>query len=407
MLLLNHRNFALLWWAGLLSVMGNWALQVALPVYIYEVTGSTLATGLMFAVSTVPRILLGSVAGIFVDRWDRQRTLVIANLLLFAGLLPLLLVSGDDLLWLIYLVAFTQAVISQFSTPAENALLPALVDEDKLTSANALNALNNNIGRLVGPALGGVLMGNLGLQAVAFYDAVTFLLASLLIVFIQTHNDSQTDDQEDDPAVGLGRVWRDWLDGLRVVRRNRVVLVLFTYIGVTSIGEGIMSTLFIPFVLDVLQGDSLDVGWLLSAQAVGGIAGGLVVSAVATRFLPAKLLGWGSIGVGLIDVAIFNYPAFLSGVTLGVVLFAVAGLPVSALQAGLMTLFQTSVEDKFLGRVFGAYGTTSALFTLIGIGVGGFLGDRVGIVPVINTQAVVYIVGGILVLGTLRKVAER
>ena len=73
----------------------------------------------------------------------------------------------------------------------------------------------------------------------------------------------------------------------------------------------------------------------------------------------------------------------------------------SALQAGLMTLFQTSVADKFRGRVFGAYSTTAALFNLIGIGAGGALGDRLGIVPVINTQAAVYLVGGVLVLTLL------
>ena len=154
----------------------------------------------------------------------------------------------------------------------------------------------------------------------------------------------------------------------------------------------------------MLRGGSLAVGWLLSAQAIGGIIGGVIISVVAARFAPARLLGWGSVGVGLIDTAIFNYPSFLSGVGLGLVLFALAGLPVSALQAGLMTLFQTSVADRFRGRVFGAYGTTAALFNLVGIGAGGVLGDRLGVVPVINTQAVVYLVGGFMVLGLLRLV---
>ena len=409
-LLVSHRDFALLWWAGLLSVMGNWALQIALPVYIYETTGSTLATGLMFAVSTLPRILLGSVAGVFVDRLDRRRVLVAANLLLFAGLLPLLLVPAHSLLWLIYVVAFVQAVISQFTGPAENALLPTLVKEDRLAAANALNALNNNLGRLTGPALGGLLMSSLGLQAVVIFDAVTFLLASGLIGLIKAPKAGTAEEDADEgvteTVAGFGGVWREWLAGLRLVQRSRVVSILFAYIAVTSLGEGVMSALFIPFVADVLRGDSLAVGWLLSAQAIGGIIGGLLISVVAARFAPARLFGWGSVGVGLIDAAIFNYPSFLSGVSLGIILFALAGLPVSALQAGLMTLFQTSVADRFRGRVFGAYGTTAALFNLMGIGAGGVLGDRLGIVPVINTQAVVYLVGGFMVLGLLRLVGR-
>lgn len=405
-LLVSHRDFSLLWWAGLLSVMGNWALQIALPVYIYETTGSTLATGLMFAVSTVPRILLGSVAGVFVDRLDRRRVLVTTNLLLCAGLLPLLLVPTHNLLWLIYVVAFSQAVISQFTGPAENALLPTLVSEDRLASANALNALNNNLGRLTGPALGGLLMSSLGLQAVVVFDAVTFLLASGLIGLVKAPKaraaENDTDEGGTEVVAGLGSVWREWLAGLRLVKRSRLVSILFAYIAVTSLGEGVMAALFIPFVADVLREGSLAVGWLLSAQAVGGIIGGLLISMVAASFAPARLVGWGSVGLGLIDAAIFNYPSFLSGVSLGIVLFALAGLPVSALQAGLMTLFQTGVADRFRGRVFGAYGTTAALFNLAGIGAGGVLGDRLGIVPVINTQAFVYLAGGLMVLGLLR-----
>ena len=408
-LLINNRNFALLWWAGLLSVMGNWALQIALPVYIYKTTGSTLATGLMFAVGTIPTILFGSVAGIFVDRWNRRRTLVVTNLLLCAGLLPLLLVSGRDLLWLVYVVAFVQAILSRFVDPAENALLPTLVQKEHLASANALNALNNNLGRLIGPALGGLLMGGLGLQAVVLFDAATFLLASFLIGLLVVARSEKENASGDEAALttGLSAVWLEWTEGLRVVKRERVVSVLFGYIAVTSVGEGVMAALFIPFVADVLRGDALDVGWLMSAQAVGGIVGGVVISAVAARFAPAHLLGWGSVGVGLIDVFIFNYPVFLSGVTLGLVLFTLAGLPVSALQAGLMTLFQVNVGDKFLGRVFGAYGTTAALFNLLGIAAGGLLGDRLGIVPVINTQAVVYLAGGVLVLSRLGRSSDK
>ncbi len=404
-LLFSNRNFALLWWAGLLSTMGNWALQIALPVYVYETTQSTLATGLMFAVGTLPTLLFGSVAGIFVDRLDRRRTLVATNLLLFVGLLPLLFAPTHGL-WLVYVVAFVQATLSQFVYPAENALLPTLVAKERLASANALNALNNNLGRLAGPALGGLLMGGLGLQAVIVFDAATFLLASFLtgLMVVAKANEKE---KLPEPAAGPGAVWREWLAGLHIVKRERVVSVLFAYSAVTSVGEGVMAALFIPFVADVLRGDALEVGWLMSAQAVGGVVGGVVVSAVAARFAPARLLGWGSVGLGLVDAFIFNYPAFLSGVTLGLVLFALAGLPVAALQAGMMTLFQTNVEDKFLGRVFGAYGTTAALFNLLGIAAGGLLGDELGVVPVINTQAVVYLVGGLLVLRVLRRSAEK
>ena len=77
---LRQRNFGLLWSAGLISMIGDWVLFISLPIYTYNLTQSTLATGIMFMVGTLPRILLGSLAGVYVDRWDRQRTMVVADL---------------------------------------------------------------------------------------------------------------------------------------------------------------------------------------------------------------------------------------------------------------------------------------------------------------------------------------
>ena len=90
---LRHRDFALLWFAGLVSVAGDFALLIALPLHAYALTGSAVATGAVFAASLLPSILLGSVAGVFVDRWDRKRTMVAADLLRAALLLPLLAVG--------------------------------------------------------------------------------------------------------------------------------------------------------------------------------------------------------------------------------------------------------------------------------------------------------------------------
>src|ERR687883_648003 len=103
--ILRQRNFGLLWSAGLISLAGDWMLRIALPIYVYQLTGSTLSTGTMLMAAILPDVLFGSIAGVFVDRWDRKRTMVISNLLLAAGLLPLLLVRSADQLWLIYIVA--------------------------------------------------------------------------------------------------------------------------------------------------------------------------------------------------------------------------------------------------------------------------------------------------------------
>src|SRR4051795_6504169 len=161
---LRRRDFALLWVGGLVSVAGDWVLYAALPFYVYERTGSTLATAGMIVAELAPSFVLGSVAGVFVDRWDRRRVLVAANLAQAAAVALLLVVARGGPLWIVFAVAAVQAAAAAFAIPAESALLPSLVPDEDLVPANALNALNNRLGRLIGLPIGAALYGALGLE---------------------------------------------------------------------------------------------------------------------------------------------------------------------------------------------------------------------------------------------------
>lgn len=183
---IRQRDFALLWFAGLISMTGDWMLFIALPVTVYELTGSAVATSGILIASRIPSLILGSVAGVFVDRWDRKQTMVLVNLVRAPLLLLLLAVDSPDRIWIVYIVAFAVSAMSQFFGPAENALLPRLVGTDHLVPANALNALNNNLSRLIGPAIGGLVAARFGLRGVAIVDAASFFLAAGLIAAIAT-----------------------------------------------------------------------------------------------------------------------------------------------------------------------------------------------------------------------------
>lgn len=382
---------------------GDWMLLVALPIYIYQATGSALATGAMFAAGLLPNVLFGSVAGVFVDRWDRKRTLVFGNTLLALSVLPLLVVPQTGWLWVVYAVAFVQSCFGVFNEPAENSLLPALVGDERLVSANSLNATNNNLARLAGPALAGLVVGWFGLVGVVVVDAASYLVSAALVSLISARSAPQR--PEDAPpadaggaAAAFSGVWREWAEGLRLVGTGRVLLTVFVVGAVTGLGEGVFLALFPPFVRVALGGGALELGWLMSAQAVGGVLGGLVVGAAAARLSPPRLLGWGAVLFGLIDLAIFVYPSFVESIAVGLALFVLVGVPAAGMLAGLQTLLQTSAKDHVRGRVFGALGTTQALLMLAGTLLGGALGDAVGIVPVLVVQGGAYVAAGILVL---------
>ncbi len=384
-------------------MMGDYMLFVALPIYIYQETASTLATSLMFIAGAAPRILLGSVAGVFVDRWPRQRTMVVCNLLLALGITPLLLIALGGPVWPVYVVAVFQSSVNQFFGPAENALLPTLVEQKQLVSANALNALNNNLARLIGPAAGGIVVGFSGLAGVVAFDLTSYLIVAFLIAYMKLPTIRATARRERRSVADVLRVLGlEWRKGLQVILRNRVVALLAGTKTLTSLGEGVFSVLLAPFVAEVFRGGALELGWVLSAQAVGGIVGGVAIGWLGGRIAPAHLLSFGALFLGVIDLVIFNYPTFFPSITPALVLMAVVGIPASSFGAGYATLMQTNVKDKLSGRVFGAVGTTSAFGMLLGMGTAGVLGDRIGVVPVLSVQGVVYVIAGIVVLALVQ-----
>lgn len=398
MTLLRQRSFALMWWSGLISFAGDWMLGIARPLFVYQLTGSTLATSLMFVAGMLPRIVLGSVVGVYVDRWNRQRLMVMANLLLAVSIVPLLWVRTPDHLWIVYLSALVTSSVAQFLYPAENAFLPTLVSEDQLVAANALNGLNNNLARLTGPAIGGAIMAGLGFQAVILIDAATFVIAALMIAAIRTGSSThEVEPAGSAPAPDVRRVWREWQEGLQRVMRSRALTLLFMLEAVLAVGQGAMSVLFTPFATDILKTDSVGIGLLMSAQAVGGLLGSVVIARVGNRTDLWKLLGWSCLIFGLIDGVLFNYPIFFPGLAIGIAALIVVGVPGAGVATGLTTALQKETEDAYRGRVFGALLTTSALFELLGMGIAGTLGDRLGS-GLINLQVIAYVLGGVLVL---------
>lgn len=179
--LAGQRDLRLVLSAGLISMTGDWILRVGLVYRVYALTGSTVASALTMASSFLPQVLLGALAGVFADRWDRRRTMIVANLLLAAGLLPLLLVRGAGQVWIVFAVLLFESIVQQFFSPAEQALLPRLVPDDQLITANAVSGQTQNLARLTGSGLGGVIAAAGGIAAVAVADAASFVISPALL----------------------------------------------------------------------------------------------------------------------------------------------------------------------------------------------------------------------------------
>jgi Na+/melibiose symporter-like transporter len=410
-MLAGRRDLRLVLTAEVISLTGDWILTIGLTYRVFAVTGSTVASALTMASAFAPQLLLGAVAGVFADRWDRRRTMIAADLLLAAGLLPLLLVHDASRVWIVFAVLFWEGCVEQFFSPAQQAMVPRLVPEDELVAANALSSQVSNVSRLAGSALGGVLAAAGGIVAVTLADAASFLASAVLLGLVRTTG--RTAAREGGPVRGrLAAVGTDLRAGLRLATGHRTLRLLMIFALVTSVGEGIMSTLFTPFVENVLHGTPQDLGFILAAQAVGGIAGGMAAAASGHRIRAARLLGLGAVLFGLVDLAIFLYPLGYVAVWPAIAGMIVVGLPGALTLAGLITLFQRSSEDSYRGRVFGALSALEGVSVLAGTLGAGYLSRVAGIVPVLAVQGAGYVVAGLVMLrclkgGCLREGEER
>jgi len=467
--LLRRRDFGLLWAGGLISETGDWFLLVGLPVWVFQLTGSSLVTATVFLVGLLPGLVVGPLAGVLVDRWDRRRTLVAVSLAQAAFLLPLLAVDGRDRLWVVYLVMAVEAALGQLNDPARNALVPSLVPPGDLVGANALIGLTSNLARLTGSPLGGVLVDLAGLPGLVIGDAVSFLAGAGLLALVGRRARPSATGSSGPPAVAptgppadgplavaptsagptptspgaranaasrcetprrgsvadreLGRsrvstaprpaapgpardFVREWLDGLRATVRDHGLRWGLVVDGMAAVAQGIFTVLFVLFVTRELGGDGAQVGLLRGVQAIGGLAGGVLVVGLARRLEPGRLLGASLLVFALVDLAIWNGPLVTTAGWLYLGLFVAAGIPGVGVMTGLTSLVQERAGEAYLGRVFATYyGSFNGLMAL-GMLAAGLLGDAVGVVAVLNGQAVLYLAAGVVALVTIGRRAQ-
>jgi predicted MFS family arabinose efflux permease len=398
---LRQRDYALLWFGGLVSMLGDFVLFVGLPYEIYRLTGSTLASAGMLLAFLIPNILLGSVAGVYVDRWDRRRLMITVNLLQALSLLPLLLV--DQLgLWVIYAVLVLESSISQLFHPAQVALTPSLLrgGEEELLTANSLSGVGRHLARLIGPAVGGVVVAAGGLGAVAVVDSASFVASAGLLALIRARPSAPhpTDSLEHAALSAWGRLAHEWREGLRVVWHQPVLRALLVFFAITAVGEGLTGTLFVPWVVNALHSDSTGYGWVLSTQAIGGLAGAIVVARMGARLRPLPLLIGSALAFGAIDLVLFTYPVIYPHIAPALIMLVIVGVPGAAMGAAQTTLQQSQTEDRHRGRVVGAIGAVAGVGALIGAVSAGILGEFIPAVLLLIVQGSGYLIGGTVVL---------
>lgn len=340
-------KFARLWVAAFCSEVGEWMLQIALPVLVFQATGSVASTAAMMIIGLLPAVLLSPVAGVVADRVHRPRLLLVVCLGQAVVAAPLL--ADDTMCWLVMALQTSLAV---FFEPARNALVADLVPADRVTAANGLLATGSNIARLVGAWLGGALLAVGGVPLVyAVYAAVLVAGAVALLGRFP----AATGRPATHPV-------RDWLDGLADIRRDRRLWTIGVAVTLMSVAQGVFLVRYVPFVLDTLHAGSGGVGLLRGVQAVGGLAAGFAIATVASRIAPGALLGWGAVCFGVVSACVWHGPALTTTLGVYIGLFVAVGAPGVVATSGLAAMLQTAVPRTATGRLL------ATAFAAMGLG---------------------------------------
>jgi MFS family permease len=394
---LRHRNYRLFFAGQGTSLIGTWLTRVATSWLVYRLTHSAFMLGVVGFAGQMPTFLLAPLAGVFVDRWNRHRVLVVTQVLamLQSTLLAAFSLTGTITVWhVIFLVAF-QGLINAFDTPARQAFVVEMVDSrDDLPNAIALNSSMVNGARLIGPSIGGVLIAAVGEGWCFAVDAASYLavIASLLAMRISPPT----------PRASKAHVLIELRDGLRYIASHvpiRSILLLLAFVSFTGIPYIVLMPIFAG---QVLHGGPHTLGLLTASSGAGAIVGVLWLAARrGVLGLPRVVcLAGGAFGAGLVAFG-QSRSVWLS---VPFLLFTGAGMMVQ--MAASNTLLQTLVDDDKRGRVMSFY--TMAFFGMMPLGslAAGVLGSRIGAPATVTCGGVATIVAVLLYARILPELLE-
>lgn len=405
---LRNRDFFWLWLSQLISLAGDFFSFLAVPYLITmladgEVTAATegaaalegaalspeakMWVGVAMAAFTAPR-LLGIFTGAFVDRWDRHRTMITANLVAGAVVLLPLLACSLDTVWIIILMQLALALVSRFIWPTQQASVPLIVPKDDLLAANGLSSLTQTAGMIVGPLLAGLTVQFLGVKAAFGVDSATFLIAAAILRW------KVRIPRLENPPTGSGmraildNIW----EGVRFIGVTRLLLWTTICFAILQGGLGSINATWVPFLRETFGLGPIGITTVDTAQGIG-----MALGAVALGFLMARLSKWLIAGVGITLIGfslagIGAAPAFWFVLVMGFSL----GVLLTPVQSAFNTLMQLSVPMELQGRVFSSFFAVTQAAGLLMIGVVTGLVTTVPLRAIMIGGGVITVVGGLL-----------
>jgi len=394
--ILGNKNFLAFWSGFTASSIGDSLTRVALTWLVFEETKSAQALGILTIAYTAPILLGGFFAGPLLDRFSARRVMLIDNLIrgLVFSLIPILHFLSRLELWHIYLFAAIYGFLMMISLAGGPTLIPSLVQENQLDTANAMETLSYTLSGVIGPPLAGLLIAWIGATNVVILDALSYFIFAFTLLAISVQDTEHLATHQANTSYGI-------IDAVRLMLRDKVILSTTLMFMAANIGLGAL-TVFLPLVSDQIAENSSEIfGTLLGAMALGevisaGLAGSLNLKMkIGARIAFAQILSglsllfllmertFGTVAIGLFLLGFFSAP----------------------LTIWAQTLRMKIIPPDMRGRTFALLRTLMQGATPIGGALAGFLLPVVGMQMIIGLSSLV--IGGPGLVGTQVKELRR
>jgi MFS family permease len=409
--LFRNQSFMALWIGQTISFIGDYFYWLAIPIMVEKLTGSSLMVGLSVIFTALPMLLLGPVAGVFVDRWDRKRTMIVADVLRGLLVLLCLTVRTPEQVWIYYVVGFSMSCVSRFFFPSQNAVLPLVVtDRDDLLAANGLMQIVQTVGLLAGPAMAGFSIGLWGEKVAFLVDSATFFVSAVAIL---TMTVPRTTTGRQAAGSHLMAVWVEMREGVVYLFRNRTMVGVLLCLAVVQLGIGAINVIWVPFMQRTFGLGAEGLGAVDTAQGLGMALGGGMLGGFTRRFQKRNLAGSCILIIGAMIALMGLAPALslaslvpswrveaamaemnagqrLLHMPLLLLLYSmVLGIALVPAQSALITMMQLAVPDLKRGRVGSALNALTTTAALVSMAVAAAAGEVVAL-------RMIYVVAGLI-----------
>lgn len=386
------RTFAIIWSGQLFSTLSSSIVGFAVIFWLSIQTGSAEILALSTIATLLPQLLLGLFTGVYVDRWDRRKTMICADLFvaLNSGLLAALFFFSEgeaDILY-IYLLLALRSVGSAFHIPAMQASTPLLAPESQLMRIAGINQVIFSLSTIAGPAIAAVFVASMNMTLVLLMDVAGALLATISLLLVKIPNPPKSSEL-------VPHLKREIKEGFHALLQNNTILWLFIFIVFATFFIMPVATMFPLLTLDHFLGDAYRMSLIEIVWGVGMLAGGAIMS--------IKLMG------NINKIVLINTMYIILGITFALsgmlpqegywffaALTIIGGVSAAIFHGSFMVVMQTSLDPGVMGRAFSIFDTFSMLPALVGLLLTGYIADNIGITNTFVISGSAIIIIGIL-----------